>query len=92
MGFLSTTWAGDYEGHSIAVVRKTGGHHFELVIDGKVVDSETSMVNMGRRHLEGKLHHGERELRVEAVGVQGAFTESATVSVDGHSVPMKKVQ
>jgi hypothetical protein len=92
MGFFTTHWSGTYEGHTIEVVRKTGGHHFELLIDGKVVDDETSWVNMGKRHLDGKLVHEGRELEVQAVGVQGAFTESATVSVDGHSVPMTKVK
>jgi hypothetical protein len=29
---------------------------------------------------------------VEAVGVQGAFTETATVSVDGQAVAMTKVK
>jgi len=91
MGFLETHWSGTYEGHAIVVARKTGGHHFELIIDGRVVDSESSWVNMGKRHLEGKLRHEGRELDVQALGVQGAFTESATVSVDGHPVPMTKV-
>jgi hypothetical protein len=91
MGLFTTHWAGSYEGHKIEVVRKTGGHHFELLIDGEVVDSESSWVNMGRRHLEGKLRHDGRDLEVQALGVQGAFTETATVSVDGTPVPMTKV-
>jgi hypothetical protein len=91
MGFLSTHWSGTYEGHTIAVVRTTGGHHFELLIDGEVADSTTSWVNMGKRHLEGTLKHEGRELAVHALGVQGAFTESATVTVDGQPVPMAKV-
>jgi hypothetical protein len=92
MGFLTTHWSGTYEGHTIEVIRKTGGHHFELVLDGEVVDSETSWVNMGRRHLEGKLKHAGKELDVKAEGVQGAFTETATVAVDGHPVAMAKVK
>jgi hypothetical protein len=92
MGFFTTHWAGTYEGHTIKVVRAMGGHHFELLIDDKAVDSTSSWVNVGNRHLEGKLEHGGRELLVKALGVQGAFTESATVSVDGHDVPMTKVK
>jgi hypothetical protein len=46
MGLFSTHWSGTYEGHTIEVVRNTGGHHFELLLDGQVVDSESSWVNM----------------------------------------------
>jgi hypothetical protein len=77
IGFLTTHWSGTYAGHSIEAVRTTGGHHFELVIDGKVVDSETSWINMGRRHLEGMLHHEGRQFAVK---------------VDRHDVAMNKVQ
>jgi hypothetical protein len=92
MGLFSTHWSGTYEGHTIEVVRTTGGHHFELVIDGQVVDSTTSWANMGKRHLEGSLKHEGRELAVHALGVQGAFAESATVSVEEQPVPMTKVK
>jgi hypothetical protein len=92
MGLFTTHWSGTYEGHSIEVVRTTGGHHFELVLDGAVADSTTSWVNMGKRHLEGKLKHDGRELLVHALGEQGAFTESATVTVDGKPVPMTKTK
>jgi hypothetical protein len=91
MGFFSTHWKGSYEGHTIEVVRKLGGHEFDLLIDGEEVASRASAVNMGERDLEGKLTVGGRELVVHAKGIQGAFTESATVTVDGKPVAMTKV-
>ena len=33
MGFFSTHWVGEFKGHKIEVVRKVGGHQFELLID-----------------------------------------------------------
>jgi hypothetical protein len=91
MGLFSTQWLGEFEGHKIEVVRKWGGHEFELQIDGKTVASASSMVNMGERKLEGTLEHGGRSIPVHAVGKQGAFTEGATVAVGERPIEMKKV-
>lgn len=92
MGLFSTHWVGEHEGHKIEVVRKLGGHAFDLLIDGEMVDSQSSLVNMGQRDLEGVLHLDGRELRVHAVGIQEAFSESANVTIDGKTVTMTKVK
>jgi hypothetical protein len=79
MGLFSTHWLGDYEGHKIEVVRRMGGHEFELLIDDKKVDSASSMVNMGERKLKGTLQHGGKDVPVFAHGIQHGFSETATV-------------
>src|SRR5262249_21377744 len=91
MGLFSTHWRGEFEGHTIEVVRRWGGHEFELQIDGKTVASAASLVNMGERKLEGTLEHDGRTLPVHAVGTQGAFTEGAAVVVGDRPIEMKKV-
>jgi hypothetical protein len=91
MGLFSTHWRGDYEGHAIEVVRKWGGHEFELQIDGKTVASAASVVNMGDRKLEGSIEHEGQSLPVHAVGTQGAFTEGVTVVVGSTPIEMKKI-
>ena len=91
MGLFSTHWQGTYEGHIIEVVRRKGGHEFELVIDGAKTDAAASMVNMGERKLHGALTHNGAELPVYAVGIQHAFSESATVLVNGMEIPMKRI-
>lgn len=91
MGLFSTHWQREYEGHKIEVVRKMGGHEFELHLDGQTVDIQTSVVNMGKRHLEGTIEHGDAKLKVHAIGIQGAFGEAATVTVGDTNVPMKKI-
>jgi hypothetical protein len=91
MGLFSTHWRGEFEGHTIEVVRKWGGHEFELHLDGKRVASTTSLVNMGDRKLEGTIEHAGATLAVHAVGTQGAFTEGATVVVGERTIEMKKI-
>jgi hypothetical protein len=92
MGFFSTHWKGEHQGHSIEVVRKLGGHEFDLLIDGHEVDRQSSLVNMGQRELSGRLQLGGREVVVHAIGIQNAFSESAVVTVDGQPVAMTKVK
>jgi len=91
MGFFTTHWVGEFEGHKIEVVRRVGGHQFELLIDDQSVDVETSLVNMGKRHLEGTLLRGDTTLLVHAIGVQDAFSEGAIVKVGEQTIEMKKV-
>jgi hypothetical protein len=91
MGLFSTHWRGEFEGHTIEVVRKWGGHEFELHIDCKTVASAASLANMGERKLEGTLDHAGATLAVHAVGTQGAFTERATVVVGERTIEMKKI-
>ncbi|MFO0568939.1 MAG: hypothetical protein U0263_24995 [Polyangiaceae bacterium] len=92
MGLFSTHWAGEYQGHKIEVVRKVGGHEFDLLIDGEMADRQTSLANMGKRELEGSLHVAGRDLTVHAVGIQNAFSEAAEVTVDGQPVTMTKIK
>jgi hypothetical protein len=92
MGFFSTTWEGEYEGHKIEVVRKLGGHSFLLNVDGKEMATDAGIVNMGTRSMKAVLKHNEKDLIVEAIGKQGALTESAQVTVDGKPIVMKKIK
>ena len=90
MGLFSRVWKGEYEGHQLEVRQQKGSHQYVLLIDGEQVDEYTSPINMGKHHLKATLDHDGKELAVEVLAKQGAFTESIKLTVDGQEVPMKK--
>lgn len=89
MSLFAKQWLGTWNGHRIEVHQRTG-HQYLLVIDGERVESDTSLINIGKRFLKATIQHEGTGHLVKVQVDQGLFTESASVTIDDVALPMEK--
>ena len=91
MSITGDVYVGEYEGHTIELVRNNWNETLKLLIDGKETASE-SRILPHTITLTGEFEHNGLRHSVLAKAVEGFLSSDNTVEIDGKELHLTKTR
>jgi len=91
MSITGDRYVGEYEGHSVELIRNNWNKTLKLFIDGKVAASETRLLPHAIT-LTGEFEHNGVRHMVLAKAIEGFLSTEDTIEIDGEKLLLTKTK